>query len=83
MKKWEKEKMGTKQRIGNEVIDRLGFEKFCSHFSFFRSPLAGFRVLVTTQFHVVVVQWRQRNEQQQQQQQQQIKREARAKLLFG
>ena len=60
----------------------LGFKKFCSHFSFFRSPLAGFRVLVTTQFHVVV-QWRQRNEQQQQQQQQQINRNARAKLLFG
>ena len=23
----------------------VGFKKFCSHFSFFRSPLAGFRVL--------------------------------------
>ena len=75
MKKWEQSReLEMKPLIG------LGFKKFCSHFSFFRFPLAGFHVLVTTQFHVVVVQWRQRNEQQQQQQ---INRDACAKLLFG
>ena len=74
MKKWEQRgELEMKSLIG------LGFKRFCSHFSFFISPLAGFRVLVTSQFHFVVVQWRQRNEQQQQQ----INREARAKLLFG
>ena len=74
MKKWEKEKMGTKQRIGNEVTDRARVQEVL--FPFFIFP---FPVLVTSQFHVVVAQWRQRNEQQQQK----INREARARLLFG
>ena len=80
MKKWEKEKMGTKQRIGNEVTDGARVQEVL--FPFFVFPFPARRVprLVTTQFHVVVVQWRQRNEQQQQQQ---INRDARAKLLFG
>ena len=71
--KWKK--MGTKHLEMKSLIG-LGFKKFCSHFSFPRFP---FHALVTSQFHVVVVQWRQRNEQQQQK----IKRDARAKLLFG
>ena len=74
MKKWEKEKMGTKQRIGNEVTDRARVQEVL--FPFFIFP---FPVLVTSQFHVVVAQWRQRNEQQQKK----INREARARLLFG
>ena len=72
----ENEKMGTKhERIGNEATDRARVQEVL--FPFFIFP---FPVLVTSQFHVVVVQWRQRNEQQQQQQ---IKRDARAKSLFG
>ena len=53
MKKWEQRReLEMKSLIG------LGFKKFCSHFSFLRSPLAvrRFHVLVTSQFHVVVVQ---------------------------
>ena len=51
MKKWEKEKMGTKQRIGNEVTDRARVQEVL--FPFFIFP---FPVLVTSQFHVVVAQ---------------------------
>ena len=41
-------KMGTEQRIGNEVTEGLGF-KFCSHFSFSRSSCL-FSVYVTSPF---------------------------------
>ena len=40
--------IGTKQRIGNDVINRARVQvKFCSHISFFRSRFP-FLVLVTT-----------------------------------
>ena len=42
MKKWENEKMGTKQRIGNEVTDRARVQEVL--FPFFVFPFPARRV---------------------------------------
>ena len=38
MKKWENEKMGTKQRIGNEVTDRARVQEVLFPFFIFPFP---------------------------------------------
>jgi len=70
IKKWEQgRELEMNEWEWRDRVQEVLFPFFIFHFP----------ALEKTQFHVVVVQWRQRNEQQQQK----INRDARAKLLFG